>query len=302
MKKLQKFNLKKSMLIVVICLLFIGSFLCLDTDLSHKISSLIELTREIPENANVLDLSGYKLIFSDDFDSNKLDETKWNVHESASMRRGGYWTKDAIEVKNGTLNIHVFYKDGVGWCSEGIDSSGKFENTYGYYEIRCKQPKGTGLWSAFWLLGDGVGNVDKSGKDGAEIDIFECTYGLRADFDQNVVSHCVQYDGYEFPHHQSTVARKYKPEESIYDAFHTYGLEWTEDEYIFYVDGKETWRTDFGGVCEVPLYMIASIEVGGSNGEPTFSSWSGQSIEHNDGGMDFKDALVIDYIRVYAKN
>jgi len=27
------------------------------------------------------------------------------------------------------------------------------------------------------------------------------------------------------------------------EGWHTFGLSWKPDEYIFYVDGKETWRT-----------------------------------------------------------
>jgi hypothetical protein len=54
---------------------------------------------------------------------------------------------------------------------------------------------------------------------------------------------------------------------------------------VFYIDGKETWRTEAGGVCKVPLYIKLSDEVG---------DWAG----------DFKkvklpDEFLVDYVRVY---
>jgi len=32
--------------------------------------------------------------------------------------------------------------------------------------------------------------------------------------------------------------------DAVGTAFHMYSLLWTPEEYIFYIDGKETWRTD----------------------------------------------------------
>ena len=42
------------------------------------------------------------------------------------------------------------------------------------------------------------------------------------------------------------------------DGWHTYSLWWKADEYVFFVDGRETWRTTAGGVCQVPLYLKLS--------------------------------------------
>ena len=40
---------------------------------------------------------------------------------------------------------------------------------------------------------------------------------------------------------------------------HTYGLEWTESQFVFYVDHKETWRTSIGRYTR-PLYMQISTQ------------------------------------------
>ena len=36
-------------------------------------------------------------------------------------------------------------------------------------------------------------------------------------------------------------------------------MEWNENEYIFYVNGVESARTSFAGVCREPLYLIFSL-------------------------------------------
>jgi hypothetical protein len=60
---------------------------------------------------------------------------------------------------------------------------------------------------------------------------------------------------------------------------------WLPDEYVFYVDGKETWRTKAGGVCQVPQYMLLSDEIG---------SWAGDITK-----AKLPDQFLVDYVRVY---
>ena len=69
------------------------------------------------------------------------------------------------------------------------------------------------------------------------------------------------------------------------EGFHCYALLWLPDQYVFYVDGKETWRTKAGGVCQVPLYLKLSDEVG---------SWGGDVRK-----ATLPDKFLVDYVRVY---
>ena len=41
-------------------------------------------------------------------------------------------------------------------------------------------------------------------------------------------------------------------------AYHVFSLEWTPTEYIFRIDGRETWRTSVG-ISHVPQYPILSL-------------------------------------------
>ncbi len=48
----------------------------------------------------------------------------------------------------------------------------------------------------------------------------------------------------------------------VMEGFHTFSLLWTSDEYVFCVDGQETWRSKAGGVCQAPLFVKLSDEIG----------------------------------------
>ena len=244
-----------------------------------------------------------ELVWSDEFDGDGLDLTKWEGHYcggEAKVRRGSWWHTDMAVIENGALHIKTLYfpngykgNGKPGWYTCGIDTRGLYEQKHGYFEVRCILPEGTGMWSAFWMLTDGMSNVDGSGKDGAEIDIFESPYyGER--FGRRVSSN-IHIDGYGEGHKSANVCKPYILFNNPYKEFNTYGLEWNENEYIFYINGIETGRSDFGGASQVPEYLILSVEVGGENAVPG-DSWAGEALTPDSAPTDF----VIDYVRAYS--
>ena len=244
-------------------------------------------------------LDRFYLTWSDEFDGDALDRTKWNGHYfnfngPAYQRRAGYWHVNMARVGGGVLRIpSVYYENGfgggpAGYYSLGMDSRNSFEQRFGYFEVRCILPKGEGLWSAFWLMCQGVANVDGSGRDGTEIDVYESPYWYTAN--KNRVSAALHYDGYGDAHRSQGVG--IFPVEAPYDSFHTYALEWNEHEYIFYIDRVEVKRSTFGGVSQVPQWVILSVEheFGGS--------WAGDIRNNTTNGVEMTD-FVVDYVRVY---
>ena len=250
-----------------------------------------------------------ELVWSDEFDGDALDATKWEGHgfgaEETIVRRGSYWHRDMASVKDGNLHIRTaYYPDGYngngkpGWYTCGIDTRGLFEPTYGYFEARCILPKGVGLWSAFWLISrsmafaNGYGEIQNSGVDGAEIDVFESAF-YESKMPRRVTSN-IHYDGYGEWHKQANVCEPFLFFNNPYEEFNTYGLEWNENEYIFYINGIETGRSSFGGASQTPEYLILSVEVGGNNAVPA-ADWVGSPISEESEITDF----VIDYVRAY---
>lgn len=100
------------------------------------------------------------------------------------------------------LHIRTEYRsdgpNGAGWYSDGICTSGLFEQTYGYFECRCKLPAAQGLWSAFWLTRSGLVS-GKPGTEGTEIDVFESPMYNRKG-DNKLITSNLHYNGYGAAH------------------------------------------------------------------------------------------------------
>ncbi len=217
----------------------------------------------------------WKLVWHDEFDGEKLDESKWDVPPDGK-RRDAWWMRKAIGLDGkGHLVMRTFREDGktIDGC---VRTLGKFEHTFGYYVARIKLQRQPGHWSAFWLMGRGVGKVGDEGRDGTEIDIMEKPW-----LDDRV-QHALHWDGYGKQHRS---AGKVVKAPGVMEGFHTFALFWTPEEYVFYIDGKETWRTAAGGVCQAPLYIKLSDEVG---------KWGGDIRQ-----AKLPDRFLTDYVRVY---
>ena len=137
----------------------------------------------------------WKLVWNDEFNGAEIDKTKWMCRES-------FWGQDfpafahnfeGVEMTGKTVRLHLLRK-GDDFCSPHLqtgsltydipkDSKGfwpfgkyrkpLFMHKYGYYEIRCKQPKNAGWHSAFWLQSPGIGSTPNPEVSGVETDIME---------------------------------------------------------------------------------------------------------------------------------
>ncbi|NOG54275.1 MAG: family 16 glycosylhydrolase [Planctomycetes bacterium] len=239
---------------------------------------------ELPRNLRpVPRLDDYGLIWHDEFDGTALDETKWK-HSRLGPRRDAINVTDAVSLDgNGHLTIttsRVEAADGTARYHTGmIDTLGHFGTAYGYFEARMQLQTEVGHWSAFWIhthsMGNPIGDVATAG---TEIDVAELLHNGKH---ESAVQHTLHWDGYG-EHHKSQ--GRLVPIDGLNDGFHTFGLLWTPAEYVFLVDGRETWRTRTA-VSQRPQYMILSCEVG---------DWAGDI-----GEAELPDSLIVDYVRVY---
>jgi beta-glucanase (GH16 family) len=217
----------------------------------------------------------WRLAWSDEFTGAKLDESKWN-RLGDWKRRDGFWVKDDAYVNGeGSLLLRT-KKDGDRYTCGAVNTKGKFTHSFGYYEARCKMPKEPGHWPAFWIMGDGVNKVGADGRDGTEIDIIEMPWR------DGRLTINLHWDGYGKEH--KSAGMKFKVE-GVTEGWHTYGLRWLPEEYTFYVDGKEVWRSKAGGVCQVPEFVKLTEEIG---------DWAGDIKQ-----AKLPDYFEVDYVRVF---
>jgi len=217
----------------------------------------------------------WKLVWNDEFDGPTLDASKWTPRPDGK-RKGGWWSPRAISLDGqGHLVIKTF-QEGDKFLDGCITTQGKFERAFGYYVARIRLQQQPGHWSAFWITGSGVTKVGDAGRDGTEIDIMEKPW-----LDDRV-QHTFHWDGYAKDHQTDGKVVRVP---GVISGFHTFAVWWTPQQYIFYVDGHETWRTAGGGPAQVPEYMLLSDEIG---------TWAGDIAR-----AKLPDAFEVDYVRVY---
>ncbi|MEU9536159.1 glycoside hydrolase family 16 protein, partial [Streptomyces sp. NPDC048213] len=133
-------------------------------------------------------VSAASTTFSDEFDGpagSAVDGSKWQIEtgDNVNNHERQYYTagnSNAALDGQGHLVITARkenpsnYQCWYGTCeytSARLNTSGKFTQTYGHVEARMKIPRGQGMWPAFWMLGDDIGQV--GWPNSGEIDIME---------------------------------------------------------------------------------------------------------------------------------
>ena len=242
---------------------------------------------------------GYKLVWHDEFnEGTELDAAHWRheVKKSGWVNNelqnyvdGAVDGKRVTELSDGKLRIHCF-KGSDGKIYSGRVYAHESEGwQYGYIEARIMLPKGKGTWPAFWMM---PCNVDWS-KEGwpkcGEIDIME-----EVGVVPNEVSSSLHAEGHN--HTNNTQVTHAMTIDKAEGEFHTYAIEWTEQNITTYVDGEVqlSYDNDGKGVTNwpysKPYYIILNLAWGGN--------WGGMN------GVD-ESALpiscVVDYVRVYQK-
>jgi beta-glucanase (GH16 family) len=237
-------------------------------------------TMQVPCPCAVINLDKtFQLKFDDEFNGSSLDQKNWNTQfpwgrVSTPNGEAQYYAPDSFKVADGLLQIQADKRDmeGFHYTSGIITTFDKFSMTFGYVEMRAKLPKGKGLWPAFWLI-----PVDQSWPP--EMDVFEA----RGDHPDTIsmTNHWSDEGKHQF------VTQSYTGPDFTQD-FHTFGVEWSPSEIIWYVDGVDRFRTN-QGVPSKPMYLVVNLAVGGN------------LVGYPDDSTPFPSHLEIDYVRAYAQ-
>jgi len=219
----------------------------------------------------------WELVWHDEFDGHKLDETKWGAPEHKT--RDAWWTRKAVVLDGkGHLAIRIF-KEADRYYDGGVLTQGKFEHTFGYYVARIRLHRQQGHWCAFWLWNMRHQEDGSFGPDSNEADIME-RFWPAAD---GRIGHALHWrrGGGEF---NKTGYTSRVP--GVGEGWHTFAVLWLPGEYVFYVDGKETWRTR-EGLCQNPMYILLTDEMLFQQGDGDIRKAS------------LPDEFLVDYVRVY---
>ncbi|MFD3539882.1 ricin-type beta-trefoil lectin domain protein [Streptomyces sp. NPDC058662] len=239
--------------------------------------------------------------FSDDFDGpagSAVDGGKWQVEtgDNVNNHERQYYTAGARNAAldgQGHLVITARrenpgnYQCWYGRCeytSARLNTAGRFTTTYGRVEARMKVPRGQGMWPAFWMLGNDIGQVGWPAS--GEIDVME-----NVGFEPSTVHGTLHGPGYSG---SGGIGAGYTLPggQAFADAFHTFAVDWSPNAITWSVDGTVYQRrtpADLGGrpwVFDKPFFLILNLAVGGY--------WPGDP----DGSTVFPQQLVVDHVRV----
>ncbi|MBI4978708.1 MAG: glycoside hydrolase family 16 protein [Spirochaetes bacterium] len=249
----------------------------------------------------------WKLVWNDEFDGDKLDESKWSYRLHIMHRRHETFSDGGV-IFDGKSNILLpLIKDGDHYRSPHLQTGsnfmdvpeeryeksklawpiGKFQkqkflHKYGYYECRCKLQTQPGWWSAFWLQSPIIGATADAKFSGVEVDIME-------NFTRDgLISHNNHWDGYGSDHkHVGSGNIKVK---DTADGFHVFGLDWSLDGYTYYIDGEKSWHVD-GPVSDREQFILISTECEGYRNGDTPSERLKTAV--------LPDYFIVDYVRVF---
>jgi beta-glucanase (GH16 family) len=122
----------------------------------------------------------------------------------------------------------------------------KARSSYGYYEVKAK-PINSGGSSSFWFQQDQIAGWQ------TEIDVFEIGGKAKGfEFKDNMAVHVFQTP--QKTDHWVEGGVWVAPWR-LADDFHVYGLDWSEDEITYYVDGVVVRRVE-NTHWHQPLYLI----------------------------------------------
>lgn len=242
----------------------------------------------------------WELIWSDNFEGEQLDSTKWNRQVEKAGRFNEEWQRYTKSDRNAYLEnnvlvieaIHESQEHGLNqYTSARLNTAGKFDFKYGKVSARMKLPYGEGIWPAFWMLGS---NIDENGGDTpwpfcGEIDIMEL-FGFKSDAVVEANIHFANAKG----NHDQMGLKPYTLKSGIFaDEFHVFDLIWNEQNVSWWVDGEQYAVFPIGekhlSMFHKEFFLLLNIAVGG-----TFAGRPDKTTE-------FPQKMYVDWVRVYQK-
>ncbi len=234
---------------------------------SEKIKWYFKTTKSNKFN----EIKKWELTFSDDFENKKLDQQKWLtklfwgealLNSSYSLAADSHWYTDGnnITIDKGILKITTRKEkaNGLSWDSKfgfvpkdfdytsGIISTGNsFRQHHGRFEAKIKLSTLTGIYHAFWLVGD---------KMLPEIDIFR----KRGDGSTSLQGAFFWENGQNKPGKSITSVSGL----SLDSEFYILGVDWDEQKITWKINGIP-FKVETNNLPKGSVYIVFSSGING---------------------------------------
>lgn len=245
----------------------------------------------------------YTLVWADEFEqaSGAPDPANWNFDLGYGSDGWGndewqlYTTNPQnVKVEDGNLvisaqfdsqNFAVPGKRNDSVTSARLNTKDKFSFKFGKAQARIKAPTGTGMWPAFWMLGNSIDTVGwpRCG----EIDIMEVSPFL---YGANTSMFAMHWWNDTAAAHNS-MGTRYRMSQPLSDGYHVYEVEWDSkrvvgriDNVIYFVKVLDQATMD---EFLQKFFLVLNVAVGGNlGGSPDASTVWPQN-------------MYVDWVRVY---
>lgn len=194
-----------------------------------------------------------------------------------------YYRQENATIENGFLVITARQQsfNGSAYTSARMKTQGRKSFKYGKIEARIAAPSGSGLWPAFWTLGNSINSV--GWPQCGEIDIME-----------HVNSAPEIHGTMHWQDHNNSYANYGGSVNTNIGNFHVYSIEWDASAIKWFIDGNQYHEASIAdgvnGTSEFheEFFILLNLAVGGN--------WPGFVIDN--GALPAR--MMVDYVRVYA--
>lgn len=181
------------------------------------------------------------LVWSDEFSSNTLDSTKWNLTQETWHNVNYTTNRKNFRLENGEAVMNLYREeDGTYSSNKTLTTKDRMSFKYGYLEIYAKVPFSQGSFPAFWFRS--AAKHRSTDYVMTEVDVFEVykkgyvestlhKWFLRDPVNGNAYRHFSLNKpiSYTFPQDKW---------ETLSDEYHLWGFGWTKDMMYMTVDGE----------------------------------------------------------------
>jgi hypothetical protein len=245
-----------------------------------------------------LDLDGYRLTFSDEFDEQTVTvETgkgPWfaPVHSDigASTFDRPIEANQTYTIRDGVLTIRATQADDGKWHAgniQTVDTNGTgFAQQYGYFEARMKFPAAPGAWCAFWLKAQA--EHWNRALTRPEIDVIEWYGGDVTGHHRTVHLWPARAKQFITPGRlaEHWWLSNFSRHDELAGNWHTYGALITPELVIVYLDRQEVGRFPTFDEFKTPLYPLVTLTL--------YEKDLAKAVSPID--------MAVDYVRVYARD
>jgi beta-glucanase (GH16 family) len=265
----------------------------------------------LPDPNQPTEISGMKLVWADEFNSNgQPDPECWKYEKGFVRNEELQWYQEAnANCANGVLLIegrreeipNPNYQAGsqswrtnretAHYTSASINTRGQKQWLFGRFEIRARIDTTLGSWPAIWTLG-----VAKPWPSNGEIDIMEF---YRVKNVPTILANTAWGTNKQYVANWDTERIPYShflaKDPDWHKKFHIWRMDWTKESIKLYLDDellnttllRETINPDGFNPFTQPQYLLLNLAIGGNGGNPEESK--------------FPIKYEVDYVRVYQE-